>query len=416
MLMRTLWSYWQGYVIIKVKGAAIEEFLNLAAGRGIYLWDTERLSPNMLVARVSIDGFRALSDIVRAVPVQVRILQRVGFPFLLQKIRRRQTLLLGGLLSLLCIYFASSFLWFIQIEGVQKLDEELILQVLTEVGVKPGIRRSQLQPHQLEKHLMLEIPELAWVGVSLRGTLLQVRVVEKTGVEEEKLVAGDIVAARDGLITQVVPFVGTPVVQEGETVHRGQVLISGDPALGRQLQVTPEVIRVDTAGGGSERVYLRADGIVKARVWYEGHGEASSVRYREELTGKSTIGYRLQVGSFHWQWGCKGPPFARYKVEETVRHLEWSRLRVRLPVVIRRIVYHEVNVHQELVDADRVKQMAVNEAWKDIRLRRAKDAEILSQNVDLSVEEQGRELLVQAKITVEVHENIGVFRPLGKKP
>ena len=48
MLIRHLWSNYWGYVIIKVKGKGLEEFLNGAATQGIYLWDVERLSRELL--------------------------------------------------------------------------------------------------------------------------------------------------------------------------------------------------------------------------------------------------------------------------------------------------------------------------------------------------------------------------------
>jgi hypothetical protein len=68
----------------------------------------------------------------------------------------------------------------------------------------------------------------------------------------------DIVAAQSGIVTRIAVSSGTPVVQEGQAVHRGQVLIRGEER-GPQGSVIP----------------VLAEGQVQARVYFSGEAKAS---------------------------------------------------------------------------------------------------------------------------------------------
>jgi len=400
LLIRELWSYYQGYVIIKVKGKGLEEFLNRAAAQGIYLWDIQRLSRELLIAKVSVSDFRQLREAVRNVPVSVRIRQKVGMPFLRLKLIQRFALLSGALLSLACIYLLSSVIWFVHIEGVEKLDHGLIADVLQEAGVGPGAWRSSIDPREVEKYLLLKIPQLAWVGVRLRGTLVEITLVEKAEIPADERVPGDIVANRNALVTQIIPFAGRVCVQEGETVTEGQVLISG--ALNSYRP----------SGEDGSTGYLRAAGMVRGRVWYRGFGEAGVVNWVFRRTGRSCTGYQVTAGPWSWQWGEIPPPFSHYEEEVEIQRLTLPPLGWQLPVQLKTIEFYELVTEKTETDLEVAREIALRRSWEAIAARMTPGAEILSQEVEVTVEEHNGEVLVRAKRTVEVHEEIGVFRAL----
>lgn len=401
MFTRELWSYRQGYVIIKVKGRGIEEFLNRVSRQGIYLWEVQRLSRELLIARINVADFRRLRKVVRSVPVTVRIRQRVGLPFLWRKLIGRFALVFGALLSILSIYLLSSVVWFIQIQGLQQLDQALVLEVLKEAGVRPGVWRNSVDSRELEKHLMLNLPQLAWVGIGLRGTLLEVNIVEKVEVPIDERVPGDIVASRNALITQIIPFVGTVLVEEGETVAEGQVLIKGS------------LLGYEPLGEGLEQRDLRAAGMVKGRVWYRGFGEASLVSYVSQRTGRNCRCQRLLLGPWQMVWGVKTPPFSLYEEEVSVRRPGFPSLSWELPIELITIDYYELVTEKVETDLEVAEEMALRQSWEAIEERLAPGAEILSQEVDVTTEDHNGGILVRARRIVEVHQEIGVFRALS---
>ncbi len=64
------------------------------------------------------------------------------------------------------------------------------------------------------------------------------------------------------------------------------------------------------------------------------------------------------------------------------------------------------------VDLEVAKEMALRHAWQDIERKITPRTEILSQETELATEERDGEVLVRVKRVVEVHEEIGVFRPI----
>ena len=96
-------------------------------------------------------------------------------------------------------------------------------------GLKVGAAKADIVTADITHHLLSQIPELAWVGIRLEGTRVVLEVAEREIVLQDQNLPGDVVAAKSGLIEQIIPLVGLPLVKEGDTVVAGQVLISGRP-------------------------------------------------------------------------------------------------------------------------------------------------------------------------------------------
>ena len=77
--------------------------------------------------------------------------------------------------------------------------------------------------------IRLEREDVAWVGMEMKGTNLIVKVVEAD--KKPEIINEDeycnIVAKKDGIVTKVKAQNGTPIVSEGTTVKKGDVLVQG---------------------------------------------------------------------------------------------------------------------------------------------------------------------------------------------
>ena len=106
---------------------------------------------------------------------------------------------------------------------------------------------------------MLQVDGIAWAGVELKGVRLIVTIED--GITAPRLIknnqAFNIVAERDGLITQMEVYAGTALVKKGDTVKEGQILVSG-----RLHSQRPEL-----GDFGTKDVH--ALGRIIARTWYE---------------------------------------------------------------------------------------------------------------------------------------------------
>ena len=64
ILFLALWYYLRGYVMIKVKGFALERFMNMLSYKGVYLWDVNRNGSyiQMKVGRGTLEIVESCSD------------------------------------------------------------------------------------------------------------------------------------------------------------------------------------------------------------------------------------------------------------------------------------------------------------------------------------------------------------------
>ena len=227
MPILSIWHYLQGYLEISVTGAEIERLLNLAVSRGLHFWDLRRFQSKAYL-KILVSDFKALRALVRISRCKVRIERKVGLPFWVAKGRRRKGLIAGALLFCLFLYFFSSFIWFIKIEGLEQLSEEEVLALADELGVRPGVLKSSLDFRHLENQLVLKDARIAWVGFSLKGSLLQIEVVESINRAQTEESPADLIASKDGLVEEILVLNGEARVEPGEVVERGQVLIAGE--------------------------------------------------------------------------------------------------------------------------------------------------------------------------------------------
>ena len=325
-----LYRYWArvaGYLVILVKGAALERLLNLASANGIYLWDIRRYRPDLMIASVGIRGYRALRPYLHRTHCQARIQRRRGLPFLRHRLCRRAGFLVGFLLFVVTLAVLTSFIWRVELVGLKKIPAPVLRANLRRLGLYRGVWRGRLEKDKIQRDLEIMTPQASWIGIEIRGMVAVVRVVERVTPPPAPK-AGDLVAARDGLVTKVVVYQGTPVVAEGETVRRGQLLVSGT-----------EIGLSGQGGLAARQVPARAE--IEARIWEEAEAVVPLVTWEMIATKRRTTIVRLRLGRWEWSIGPRRIPFAWYKQVRSRHKLGQGRNTLPLvELVIDR--YHEV--------------------------------------------------------------------------
>jgi similar to stage IV sporulation protein len=153
------------------------------------------------------------------------LLGMYGFVY---KNRKRYGAMLGILLSAFLIFFFSDVVWDVRIEGCLTGNEEEIARELSEVGFSVGDRWSKIDKNEVEVSLLKNSELVSWVNVNRRGTVAYVSVIDKyLGKDEKKTGYSNLVAERDGIIEEITVKEGFAVVKAGDTVKKGDVLISG---------------------------------------------------------------------------------------------------------------------------------------------------------------------------------------------
>lgn len=386
--MISLWMWWYGYVTVRLRGPGLERLLNKMAELDIVLHKVERPTVDVMLARLKVKDFRRLRPLLWDSQISVSILDKHGAPFFFGKFRHRTFLAIGLLVSLALMAYLSNFIWFIEVSGGESIPTEALKEVVADLGLRSGVARSVVQPRLIEGVLLKQFPNLAWAQVKMKGTRLEIVLTERDQPQGEYTGPGNLYAAHDGVVTEVFVLRGTPKVRASDTVREGDLLISGEyyDAHGRKQSGA-------------------AQGVVKARVWYEGVGEAALTRWEPIYTGNSHRQYLVTIGSIKIPLGRSAPKETHVPSE---REWQLSLGRAMVPLRLTEINYREVEYQKVSVSRQEAERIALQLAWESL-LRQGVEREQVREErprVDFLADGDGIRVTVQ----VEVLGDIGLFR------
>lgn len=166
--------------------------------------------------------------------------KQLGFHALLHRYRKRKGILVGMFLAVFLIIFSSLFIWDITITGADTIPEAAILNALENHGIKLGVFIPSVDTESVEQSMILDVDELSYVSINLRGTVAAVEVRERKPITEieDKQTPSNLIATTDGQIEALQVTGGVSVVRPGDIVRKGELLVSGvidSKALGYRL-------------------------------------------------------------------------------------------------------------------------------------------------------------------------------------
>ncbi len=260
--MKRLKAWLAGYLIVCLIGGNAERFLALCAHRNILITRTT-VKRQGIFLRMSLTDYRHIGPVARKAGTLPYIYRRKGFPFLLQWCRRHMGFCIGLGVFTGILLVLQQFVWLITVDGNYVRTDEQILDALRNRGIYVGCSVEDVVCEELEEYLRNTMTDIIWVSCEKDGTKLHIQVKEAYHYpeqSEEERSTGDIVAAESGVVTKLVVRRGVPMVQVGDTVNEGDILVSGTQIL------------TDAYGTELSRSYLLAEADVEIRhtvIWDE---------------------------------------------------------------------------------------------------------------------------------------------------
>mgnify|MGYP000869556892 FL=1 len=390
MLLVNIFNFIKGYVVILVEGYYLERFLNICSRRQIYLWDVKKLSKCTMRLKISINGFRLLRPIAYKTKCRVKILTKRGLPFVVYRYRKRKTFIVGILLFCALLWYMTSFIWVIEITGNENISTEEIMENLEQCGLKVGTYKAGLDTDNIQNEMMLRLNRLSWIGLDVKGTKVNVEIKERRLAPPifENHIPCNIIASKDGVIKEMVVKNGQPAVKEGDTVTKGQLLISG------VLDSKVEGVR-----------YVHSLGSVKARTWYEKSKEMKLIKTNRIPTGREIKKYSVTIlGQKINLYINSGIPYEDYDKITYNNELSFGKDYI-IPITIHQEQYKEIVIEKEKIPVEQAVEEGTRLLQDEFAKEAAADIEILNQNVEhIFVDEN----TVVVKYTVECMEEIGV--------
>ena len=378
MTLASLWSLLKGYVIIRVTGRSVEDFINEAYASGVELWNLVRIDERSIISHVYLRDLREIGRLLKRTDCTGRIERKMGLPFLTMKLAKRKGFAIGVVLFSVTLYMLSSFVWFVHVTGCDKIKPDAILEFAANQGAKPGVLRREIDSDLLARGVLAEFPGLAWVGVSIKGTTVNIEVAEKTLPE---VVPGivHLVASEDALVTNMIVLSGEPLVSEGETVSRGQILVTG-------VVVSP----YGYEGTDVNKSYVvNAKGVIMGRVWRTYRGLLQLTQELQYETGRKAKAWRLSLGPYDFRVGPETAPFGTHVEEKSEYEIPSLRRGGAVPLVRLGVTtYRETEKFVLMTDKEKALEKLKAEASSSIKARIPRDARILDEREDLEFSEE----------------------------
>ena len=287
----TLWNRIDITVCMELVSADPSGVLTALQQQGFELHDVRWIDDLTIRFCVSGKQFRALERIAAGKGYELKILQRKGMLYTLQRFTRRPVLVFCLLLFLLAGFYLPSRIFFLQVEGNSIVPTNLILEKASACGICFGASRSEVRSEKMKNALLEAIPQLQWAGVNTQGCVAVISVRERSepDTDVQERVVSSIVAARDGVITSITATKGSALCTTGQAVKEGQILISGYTDLGL-------VIRAQRAEG---EIYAQTERqltvISPASAVFNGQILRSEEKY-SVIIGKKRINFYFGSG------------------------------------------------------------------------------------------------------------------------
>ena len=396
-------DYWlKGYVRIRIAGKSSERIINLLLKEKIELWDVIRIE-NELYTNIKLDEVEEIKEYLTKINCEFEVIDQNGLPIIIKKIMGRKFIAIGIITFIILIYTFSSFIFFIEIKGNEKVKSDQLIKQLRELKVRPGVLKSSIPLEELEEIIIQKNRKIAWANLYFRGTKLILRVVEKRIVDTE-MEPSSLVAKKSGVISKLIVLRGTPVVEKGDTVNKGDILISKDVEVVESINKTEEdgEIKEETKTKIEE---VKAAGIVKAKVWYEGYGESRLVETISQITAQKDKSISLRYKDKEIiLTGPKKTPYDYFKVKESIKSLpQWRNINLPLEIITRQ--YIKVKKIRTKRSINQAKEIAKEKAVESILQQLAKEVIIMNSNLKL-VETEKEKSLFRVKAILEVEEDI----------
>lgn len=223
------WKSLSGMMAVQFTSAVPEKTLDSITQAKIPL--SHVIQKNELTYQIQIrrKDYRQLASILHRRGDRLEIVKKWGLYWMLEALFHHPVLLAVFLVLLASSFYLPSRIFFVTVEGNSRIPDKVILSAAEDCGIRFSASRKLVRSEKVKNALLSAVPQLQWAGVNTSGCTAVISVRER--IEEEphsdhKMVS-NLVADRDGFILSATITSGTPLVRPGETVTKGQLLISG---------------------------------------------------------------------------------------------------------------------------------------------------------------------------------------------
>lgn len=363
-----------GFVKIKIEGEYRERLINVLGANNIHLWNVEK-KDNYIYACISRSDYKASEKYMKKTGADIYIIEKKGIPFFIKKYKKRYGFMLGFVMFFVLTYIFTMFIWDINVNGEDIYTNQQIVKEIRDNYVDFFTPKSRIDCDELEKSLRTRYDKIAWISCDIRGTSLNINLTETIDKSEIKKseTPCNIVAIKDGILTDVVVRSGKATRKKGDEVKKGDILISGTVNIYNDYD---ELLETN---------YVISDGDVYAIVEYEYIDNFNLYVYEKAYTGNERKKYGIFLGGKYIPVGFE----ADYELYDQVvtEHRVCLGSSVYLPVYINKITDREYENVPHIYTEAEARKKAEKRLSLYIDNLQKKGVKILENNVKITVDE-----------------------------
>ena len=226
-------SFYSHNMEIKIEGFQLSRLIDKAVKNGLQLKNIRPLSDMELTCTNAKADLKALKKLAKSV-YRITMIRENGAVYKWKKHLKAPAALVGFVLAAAIVISQTLFIKEIEISGYRAIPEEELRNCLKEAGVYEGAYRPEIDWDEAENLIYKTFPQVTWVQVGYKGRLAILNISEtsqdiyetKEG-EDDGPTFNNVIAAESGYIESIHVWKGLALVEAGDYVEEGQVLISG---------------------------------------------------------------------------------------------------------------------------------------------------------------------------------------------
>ena len=394
-MFNKIWYWLCGYYIVRVTGVFRHRFVNVCNKNNIKMWNLSEEKESILFY-IKKKDLKSATEFCNKIGVDMTIEKRKGLHFFIRKYRKRYGFIMGILCFFTMVYGFTNFIWDIDVVGESVYTEDEIIKLVRDNYVDILTPKKNVDCDSLEMELRDIYDKVAWISCDITGTKLNIRITETIDKNEviKYMEPSNIVAIKDGILTDVIVRNGKANRIKGDEVKKGDIIITGAINIYNDYD---ELL---------ETSYIAADGDVYAYVITNYVDEFSMEYYDKVYTGDEKKSYELVVNEefFPIKFGKE------YVLcdEISTEHKLVLGESVYLPIYFNVIEYREYVVERKSYSKDEAISKAEKRLGTYIEDLQKKGVEIVENNVTIIINE-GK---CKSEGTIVTKELIGVPAPL----
>lgn len=223
-------------VKISIEGFGINRLLNKANTEEIKLKGVKFESNIKIHCYIACDDLKRIRALAGTL-YRIQVVENTGIGYKMKMLLKRPFEIAFVFITFMIVISQSYFVKTIEIQGYRGIPETDIRHCLAEVGIEEGSFIPKINWREAERHIYDVFPEVTWLRLVYDGRKIFLNisegdVLDETNIQDEDWQVNskyycNIISDKEGYIESINTYRGLALVEEGDYVEKGQILILG---------------------------------------------------------------------------------------------------------------------------------------------------------------------------------------------